>query len=161
MKRNLIPYAFLPGVYRDRIHKNRGDKPRWGSITQEKISFQENPTFGFPVWIPQIVPPGFSLTDAIRMKIKSGPIHLEVVYCVYSDGIALFSLLQFSSENPLWKMMKTFIPESKEGKGIFTRKISLGIGSVFILEMNGTVVILAGNVWSEALQKTAESLKPL
>ena len=151
---------FLPGVYRGRIYKNRNDQSRWGSITQEKISFQQNPTFGFPVWIPEVVPTGFALTDAIRMKINTGPLNVEVVYSIYSDGIALFSLLQFSNENPVWKMMKTLFPKSKEGKGIFTRKISLGIGSAFILEMKGTVVILAGNIWSESLQKTAVSLKP-
>ncbi|MDP6957508.1 MAG: sigma-E factor regulatory protein RseB domain-containing protein [Planctomycetota bacterium] len=151
---------FLSGEYRGRKHRKRVDQPRWGSITQEKISFDQNPTFGFPVWIPKVLPVGFSLTDSMRMNINTGPIKMEVVYSIYSDGIALFSLLQFSNENPVWKMMKTFFPASKEGEGIFTRKVSLGIGSAFILEMNGTVVVLAGNIWAEALQKTAESLKP-
>ena len=85
---------------------------------------------------------------------------VEVVYSLYSDGIALFSLVQFSGENPLWKIMKSYFPGTSSGKGIMTQKISMGIGSVFILEMDGTVIILAGNIWSDTLQKTAESLKP-
>ncbi len=151
---------FFSGSYEGTQKPRRKPRFPWGQISQERISFAENPSFSFPVWLPAALPEGFQQRESVRLNIGPAPMKVEVVYSLYSDGIALFSLVQFSGENPLWKIMKSYFPGTSSGKGIMTQKISMGIGSVFILEMDGTVIILAGNIWSDTLQKTAESLKP-
>ncbi len=159
---------FLPGSFHGKRRPKRFQKSTWMKISHEEISLDSRTRFGFPIWIPAHLPAGFARTGAMRVKIKTTlperlskfRMNLEMVHLVYSDGIALFSLVQFSPDNPAWRMMKSLFPGTGPGTGggVSTRKLSLGIGSAFILELDGTVVILAGNLWDKPLRETAESL---
>ena len=166
---------FLPGQFLGVSSETRSRSRNWIRIEKKPFRPESSSQIDFPIWVPASPPSGFERTEGVLVTINTTPpsvkimpnimprfaMNLEVVHLLYSDGIALFSLVQFSTDNPIWKMMKSFLPKAESGDGVFTRKISLGMGSAFVLELDGTVVILAGNIWADSLQKTAESLKKI
>ena len=98
-----------------------------------------------------------------------------VAHFTYTDGIAAVAVVQCSSSSELWQHLKKWIPSSAlgssaaEGKPaastvstgdqVVARKFSDRGGSAYLLELDGTVVLAAGNVDAAEIETMIRTLE--
>jgi len=72
------------------------------------------------------------------------------------------AVVECSASTELWKHLKKFLPAAKpvdaDGK-VVARKFSDRGGSAYLLEVEGTVVLAAGNVDSEEIEAMIRTLE--
>jgi hypothetical protein len=86
----------------------------------------------------------------------------SVAHFTYTDGIAAVALVECSASSELWQHLKKWIPGTATvaaGDQVFTRKFSDRGGSAYLLEVDGTVVLAAGNVDSDEIESMIRTLE--
>jgi len=99
-------------------------------------------------------------------------IDASVAHFTYTDGIAAVAIVQCSASSELWQHLKKWIPgsspvmsgdpasaEASAGKQVLARKFSDRGGSAYLLEVDGTVVLAAGNVDSAEIESMIRTLE--
>ncbi len=141
-------------------------RPSWIRVTEESASVDALPSdLGFPVWIPRDPPQGFQPMGARCLRIATTrpilfnkTIDVRVLHTAYTDGMALFWTVQLSRDNEVWKLIRSWLPETKSSGGILARKFTCATGTALLIEMDETVILLAGNISSGELEAAARSL---
>jgi negative regulator of sigma E activity len=117
------------------------------------------------------------LSETIRpfLPFPIPKLDARVAHLTYTDGLAAVALVECSSTSDLWQYLKKFIPPSGAGasategkpgsptagigKSVIARKLSDRGGSAYLLEVEGTVVLAAGNVASEEIESLIRTLE--
>lgn len=102
-------------------------------------------------------------------------IDASVAHFTYTDGIAAVAIVQCSASSELWQHLKKWIPSSAPvssasegrpsatpvaaGDTVVARKFSDRGGSAYLLEVEGTVVLAAGNVDSDEIESMIRTLE--
>lgn len=119
---------------------------------------------GFEAWIPRDLPEGFKLVEATLTTIDVDPrmlpipVNLRVLHLLYTDGLALFSVVQFPPDQAVWPQIRASLPPVQKADGIVARKFSHPSGTALLIELEHTVVILAGNISGTELETSAQTL---
>jgi hypothetical protein len=142
----------------------------------EKISRQA----GYGCWLPTTLPAGFEqrgaellrvkldlpegTREAIRAFLPLGLPRLDrpVIHVNYTDGISVFSVVECPADWELWKFLKRFLPAGGppgSGGQVVARKFADAKGSAYLLELDGTVVLLAGNIAGSELEPIIPTLE--
>jgi hypothetical protein len=95
-----------------------------------------------------------------------------VAHFTYTDGLAAVAVVQCSASSELWQHLQKWIPaastvstgdpasaEASAGKKVVARKFSDRGGSAYLLEVEGTVVLAAGNVDSDEIESMIRTLE--
>lgn len=156
-----FPASFPEGTFPE---KKRRGLPSWIRVTEGPVALETART-GFPVWLPQELPAGFRLVEARTIRIETTQpilfdkkIDIEVLHAAYTDGLALFTIVEISRDNEVWQHIRGWLPEVKSANGVVARKFTCATGVALLLELEKTVVLLAGNVSSGELEASARSL---
>jgi hypothetical protein len=150
-------------------------RPGWLRVEREEAPLDQLPRrAGYALWLPTVLPPGFEargaeflrlgveIPEEAREALKSFlPIGLPkmdvpVAHVNYTDGMAVLSVVECPADSELWKFMKKFIPSdgpSTSGGKIVVRKFADRRGSAYLLELEGTVVLVAGNVAAGEIER--------
>jgi negative regulator of sigma E activity len=117
------------------------------------------------------------LSETIRpfLPFPIPKLDARVAHLTYTDGLAAVALVECSSTSELWQYLKKFIPPSGAGasategkpgsptagvgRSVIARKLSDRGGSAYLLEVEGTVVLAAGNVASEEIESLIRTLE--
>lgn len=150
-------------------------RPQWIRVEREEAPVERIArTAGYGLWLPGALPAGFEPRGAellrVRFEIPEGtreaiksflPMGLPsmdrpVIHLNYTDGMAVFSVVECPADSELWKFVKRFVPADgpamSDGK-VVARKFADARGSAYLLELQGTVVLVAGNVAPAELEK--------
>ena len=135
---------------------------------------------GITVLQPAYLPKGFALrgSELIRVRAELSKelqgtlkpflpfalpkIDASVAHFTYTDGIAAVAIVQCSASSELWQHLKKWIPGSSpvmSGDQVLARKFSDRGGSAYLLEVDGTVVLAAGNVDSAEIESMIRTLE--
>jgi negative regulator of sigma E activity len=150
-------------------------RPGWLRIEREECPREELPRrLGYALWLPSALPPGFEArgSEILRLKVQVPeaareamksflPIGLPrvdvpVAHVHYTDGLAAFSVVECPAGSELWKFLKNFVPSdgpATSGGRVVVRKFADRRGSAFLLELGGTVVVVAGNVSAGEIER--------
>lgn len=119
---------------------------------------------GFEAWIPRDLPEGFELVEAslttieVDPRVLPIPVNVRVLHLLYTDGLALFSVVQFPPDQQVWPQIRAYLPPVQQADGIVARKFSHPTGTALLIELEKTVVILAGNISGSELETSAQTL---
>src|SRR5437773_3934053 len=146
--------------------------PNWIKIDREEVSTEKLlHDAGSGVWLPSSLPAGFKLRGAeifhvrvderAREAIKNflpgvmPKVDVPVAHVNYTDGMALLSVVECPADSELWKFLKRFVPDgAKKVNGeVVARKFADRRGAAYLMELEGTVVLVAGNVSAEEIEK--------
>ena len=109
----------------------------------------------------------------------------SVAHFTYTDGIAAVAVVECSASSEFWQHLKKWVPsfaipssategkpaattvstgdpafaEATAGKQVVARKFSDRGGSAYLLEVQGTVVLVAGNVDSDEIESMIRTLE--
>jgi hypothetical protein len=127
---------------------------------------------GFQVWVPSRPPAGFELKKAelVRLDVpeearRALPLPLpklngSLVHLAYTDGLALLVVLEVDARSELWALARRFLPQAeKSAAGVLVHKVKGPGGWACLLEVEGTAVLVAGNVSETDIERTVESLE--
>ena len=144
-------------------------RPGWIRVTREVVSPERlGERAGFGVWAPARLPRGFErrgaevirvrleLPDSVREAVKGffpGGVpnfDVAVAHLNYTDGMAVLSVVQIPSDSDFWGFIKRFLPAQAKANGdVVAQKFADRRGAAYLLELEGTVVLAAGNVQPE------------
>jgi hypothetical protein len=165
-----------PGTFETR---KRSD---WLTVSQEEVSADRiGDAAGFTVLRPSHLPKGFELrgSELIRVKAELSKelqgtlkpflpfplpkLDATVAHFTYTDGIAAVAVVECSATSELWLHLKKWIPAaatvSAAGDKVVARKFSDRGGSAYLLEVEGTVVLAAGNVAPAEIESMIRTLE--
>lgn len=156
-------------------------RPDWLSVSQEEVAADRMAdAAGFAVLRPAYLPQGFELrgSELIRVRAELSkeleetlkpflPFTLpkfdaSVAHFTYTDGIAAVAVVECSASSELWQHLKKWVPAAKSaavGDQVVARKFSDRGGSAYLLEHEGTVVLVAGNVNAEEIESMIRTLE--
>jgi hypothetical protein len=157
-------------------------RPDWLNVSQEEVSDDRiGAAAGFAVLRPAYLPRGFELrgSELIRVRAELSKelqetlkpflpfalpkIDASVAHFTYTDGIAAVAVVQCSASSELWQHLKKWIPGTATvaavGDKVVTRKFSDRGGTAYLLEVDGTVVLAAGNVDSDEIESMIRTLE--
>jgi hypothetical protein len=119
---------------------------------------------GFEVWTPARVPAGFALRGSGVLRVRA-PLPLAgggttVAHLDYTDGLAAMSVVQVSTQSELYKLVKRFLPgTSRASEGFTAHRFAGRAGAAYVMELDGTAVLVAGNVGPSELEPVIRSLE--
>ncbi|HEX7897010.1 MAG TPA: hypothetical protein VF950_04585 [Planctomycetota bacterium] len=128
---------------------------------------------GFGVWAPARPAAGFELrgSELIRLDVelpeqarRALPFPLPkiggtVAHLAYTDGLAVVSVIEIDARSELWAFAKKFLPRAEAtSSGILAQKVKGAGGWAYLLEVEGTAVLVAGNVRENDIESMIESL---
>lgn len=169
--------AFPPGTFDERR------RPNFLNVSQEEVPADRmTDVAGFPVLRPNYLPRGFELrgSELIRVKaeisrelrdtlkpflpfpVPNLNLDASVAHFTYTDGLAAVAVVECSASSELWKHLKKFIPGAPTvtaGEKVVARKFSDRGGTAYLLEVEGTVVLAAGNVAAEEIESMIRTLE--
>jgi hypothetical protein len=150
-------------------------RPSWIKVDREEVSREHLSTrAGYGVWLPASLPRGFEPRGAelfrVRVEVPENAraaiktflpfglpkIDVPVAHVNYTDGMAVFSVVECPADSELWKFLKKFVPSdgpSMSGGKVVARKFSDPRGAAYLMELEGTVVLVAGNVDAAEIEK--------
>jgi negative regulator of sigma E activity len=153
----------------------------WLNVSQEEVPADRMAdAAGFTVLRPSYLPKGFELrgSELIRVKAELSkelqgtlkpflPFPLPkfdaaVAHFTYTDGIAAVAVVECSASSELWQHLKKWIPGTAtvvSGDKVVARKFSDRGGSAYLLEVEGTVVLAAGNVAPDEIESMIRTLE--
>jgi negative regulator of sigma E activity len=153
----------------------------WLSVSQEEVSADRMAdAAGFTVLRPAYLPKGFDLrgSELIRVRAELSKelqgtvkpflpfplpkLDASVAHFTYTDGIAQVAIVQCSASSELWQHLKKWIPAATTvptGDKVVARKFSDRGGSAYLLEVDGTVVLAAGNVDPDEIESMIRTLE--
>jgi negative regulator of sigma E activity len=163
--------SFAP-KFDEKTFEEKAPAPNWLKIDRKDVSEEQlKREAASDVWLPATLPAGFQqrgaeifrvqvderVREAVKNFLPGGlpKIHVPVVHVNYSDGMALLSVVECPADSELWKFLKRFVPDSakKTNGDIVARKFADRRGAAYLLELEGTVVLVAGNVSAEEIEK--------
>src|SRR5204863_9312684 len=123
------------------------------------------------VWLPGALPRGFqrrsaqiirvrveipeSAREAIRrfLPVTVPKIDVPIVHVNYTDGLAVLSVVECPVNSELWKLIRRFVPDgAKTTNGdVVARKFADRRGAAYLMELEDTVVLVAGNVSAQEI----------
>jgi len=156
-------------------------RPDWLSVAQEEIPAERmGDAAGFAVLRPGYLPKGFEMrgSELIRVRAELSKelqetlkpflpftlpkLDASVAHFTYTDGIAAVAVVECSASSEFWQHLKKWIPAvatAPVGDKVVARKISDRGGSAYLLEVDGTVVLAAGNVDAEEIESMIRTLE--
>ncbi|HLF92049.1 MAG TPA: sigma-E factor regulatory protein RseB domain-containing protein [Planctomycetota bacterium] len=166
--------AFNP-KFAEKAFDEPAPRPGWIRADREESPLGElSARAGYGVWLPSSLPRGFEVRGAeifrVRVEVPEGarqamkaflPVGLPkldvpIVHVNYTDGLAVLSVVECPADSELWKFLKKFVPaevpRKNDGK-VVARKFADRRGAAYLLELEGTVVLAAGNVSAEEIEK--------
>lgn len=147
--------------------------PQWIKVDREEVPASRiSDRAGFAVWAPRWVPRGFELKGTevltVRPQIPEGlreaarrmfpgalPEKLDstVAHFNYTDGLAVLSVVEVSKSSELWKLVKKWLPSRPQGEGtVVAQRFQDRFGAAYVMEIEDTVVLVAGNVSPEVIE---------
>lgn len=148
--------------------------PGWMKVAKSSHSLGRiSAEAGFVVWAPARLPDGFELKESelIRLDVelpeaarKALPFPVpkiggSLAHLAYTDGLAVLSVIEIDATSELWALARKFLPKAETTpSGILARKVRGPGGWAYLLEVEGTAVLVAGNVPAEDIERTIESL---
>jgi hypothetical protein len=136
---------------------------------------------GFPIWLPESVPPGFERRGSVLYRVRAeipaparesaklffppglGRLDSSLAHFDYTDGIAVLSVVQCAADSAFWKFVRGSLPASppspRAGEPVTVLRLTDRRGSAFLLELEGTVLLVAGNVPSAEIERMIRSFK--
>ncbi|MHC4607174.1 MAG: sigma-E factor regulatory protein RseB domain-containing protein [Planctomycetota bacterium] len=129
----------------------------------------------FPVWEAGRPPAGTRLKDCaiVRLRLPAGwpgsdgeaPAEIGMLHATYTDGAAVVFLVEFSSTNPFWTMVRPMLEQRKQGGTpggkLVVYRLSHRGGSAFLMERGTTVIVVAGNFPEPELLNMVKTLRRL
>jgi hypothetical protein len=153
----------------------------WLNVTQDEVPADRMAdAAGFAVLRPSYLPKGFELrgSELIRVKAELSKelqgtlkpflpfplpkLDAAVAHFTYTDGIAAVAVVECSASSELWQHLKKWIPGTATvaaGDKVVARKFSDRGGSAYLLEVEGTVVLAAGNVAPDEIESMIRTLE--
>jgi hypothetical protein len=137
------------------------------NVTRENMAPDRLATAaGFPVWRPAWLPPGFELRGSEILRFRGELLLMKmdtpVVHFNYTDGLALLSVVEISATSEMWQYFRKWVAGpsriGEDGK-LVARKFSDRGGSAWLLELEGTVTLVAGTISSEEIKKTIRTFE--
>ncbi len=117
----------------------------------------------FAVWRPAWVPPGFKLRSLERYVIRDLG---EAVLARWSDGMAGIYVVQTGAANPAWELFRGAYlqlpeapPPASEAGGPVAWRMRHPGGAVLDLTLEGTEILIGGQVDPDELKKMADHLR--
>ena len=137
------------------------DRPR--RVSREAVTESDlRRAMPFAVWSPGWAPAGFKRRSLERFKIRDLG---EAVFSWWSDGMAGIYVVQTEAANPAWELFRGAYlglpetpPPSASGGPVAWRMRHPG-GAVLDLELEGTEVLIGGQVEPDELKKMADHLR--
>ena len=155
-------------------------RPNWLNVSQEEVAAERmTEAAGFSVLRPSHLPRGFELRGSELLRVKAElskelretikpflpfpmpKLDATVAHFTYTDGLAAVAVVECSASSELWQHLKKLLPPATavpSGK-VAARKFSDRGGSAYLLETEGTVVLVAGNVDSEEIESMIRTLE--
>jgi hypothetical protein len=137
--------------------------PQWVKVDREDVPVSRmTERAGFGVWAPRWTPRGFELQETQVLDVRAavpeatrrlfpglipdGPSRVAVFN--YPDGLAVLSVVEVSAESALWKLVQRWLPAKPqaEGEKVVAQRFQDRFGAAYVMEIEGTVVLVAGNV---------------
>jgi hypothetical protein len=119
----------------------------------------------FAVFTPEWVPPGFKLRSIERYVIRDLG---EAVLARWSDGMVGIHIIQTDAANPAWELFRGAYlslpeapPPATSGGGPVAWRMKHPGGALLDLELDGTEVLIGGQVDPDELKKMADHLRKL
>jgi hypothetical protein len=116
----------------------------------------------FAVFMPAWTPPGFKLRSLERYDIRGLG---EAVLARWSDGMTGFHIVQTDASNPAWELFRGAYlglpetpPTSPDGSIVAWRMSHAG-GALLDLALDGTEILIGGQVDPAELKKMADHLR--
>lgn len=170
---------YHPAIPSDTFDTRR--RPNWLNVSQEEVEADRmSDAAGFAVLRPTFLPKGFELrgSELIRVKAELSKelqgtlrpffpfplpkLDAAVAHFTYTDGIAAVAVVECSASSELWQHLKKWIPSATaaaQGDKVVARKFSDRGGSAYLLEVEGTVVLAAGNVDADEIESMIRTLE--
>jgi hypothetical protein len=147
--------------------------PEWVKVDREPVDGSHlSHEAGFAVWAPGWVPRGFELKGTevltIRPQVPEGfreaarkmfpkaiPGNLEskVAHFNYTDGLAVLSVVEVSKSSPLWKLVSKWLPaRPASGSQVVAQRFQDRFGAAYVMEIEDTVILVAGNVSPDVIE---------
>ncbi len=150
-------------------------RPSWSRSNREEVPLHEVPTkVDYGIWIPERLPAGFKLRRSTLMRADEGRHGTErtppeapqegarVAHFDYTDGIAALSIVECSAKTEMWKRMLkvsgTDAGEQPGGKIVAWRSADPA-GAAFLLKIEDTAILAAGNVAAGEIEEMLKTLK--
>jgi negative regulator of sigma E activity len=166
--------SFHP-AFPERTFDEPARRPGWLRVDREEAAPDRlSRRTGYALWLPSVLPPGFEprgaellrlhieVPEAAREALKSflpiglPQVDVPVAHVNYTDGMAVLSVVECPADSELWKFLKKFIPSdgpSTSGGKVVARKFADRRGSAYLMELEGIVVLVAGNVPAGEIEK--------
>lgn len=157
-----------------RIPEPTPPRANWIKVERREVPVSQLASeAGYGIWRPASLPGGFELRGAeivrVRVDVPEGArealkafipggllrLDLPVVHVNYTDGMAVLSVVECAADSELWKFLSKFVPGGagpSDGK-VVARKFADRRGAAYLLELEGTVVLVAGNVSADEIEK--------
>lgn len=148
-------------------------RPSWLRLEKRSLPLDRlSADAGFQVWVPARTPAGFELktSEVVRLDVpeqarRALPVPLpklsgSLVHLAYTDGLALLAVLEVDARSELWALARRFLPAAeKSAAGVLVHKVKGPGGWACLLEVEGSAVLVAGNVSEADIERTVESLE--
>lgn len=121
---------------------------------------------GFGVWVPRTLPAGFERRGSETIRVKAEmplPLPLSggtLAHLAYTDGLAFLSLVEVPVGSELWAFARRMLPKPEPaGAGVLVHRVPGPGGAAYLMEIEGTAILAAGNVPEREIVATLESLE--
>jgi hypothetical protein len=148
--------------------------PRWTSMVglqRDRLQGSDELPVAvkFRAFVARELPDGFVLREmeVVRVTVPGIKAPFEAMHAAYTDGMATVLLLEFDANNKLWKQMQAWMagmgeapspaPAAKKGE-IVAERLSGRSGSAIRMTVEGTEVVVAGQVPADELERMVRSL---
>jgi hypothetical protein len=121
---------------------------------------------GFGVWVPRQLPEGFERRGSETIRVKAElpfPVPVKggtLAHLAYTDGLAVLSLVETPATSELWAFARRFLPKAEAAAdGVLVHRVPGPGGAAYLLEVEGTAILAAGNVSEGEIVATLKSLE--
>lgn len=127
------------------------------------LKIERSPLSLAGVWVPSRLPAGFELRSTAQIHVRSElPAPLprvsgKLAHLAYTDGLAALSVVEMPASSELWTLARRFLPKAG-GAGLTGYRFKIPGGAACLVEIEGTAVLVAGNVTAEDVESTVRSL---
>jgi len=151
-----------PAPPKSAASKPTSERPK---VTRERVKEEDlRKTMPFTVWSPAWTPPGFKLRSIERYVIRDGD---EAVLSRWSDGMVGIHVIQTDANNPAWELFRGYLglpetpPAAPASGGPVAWRMRHPGGALLDLTLDGTEVLIGGQVDPDELKKMADHLKTI
>ena len=161
--------------FAERAFDDPAPRPSWIKVDRQEVAREQLPSrAGFGVWLPSRLPRGFeprgaelfrvrveapeNAREAIQSFLPFGlpKVDVPVTHVNYTDGMAVLSVVECPADSELWKFLRKFVPSggpATSGGKVVARKFADRRGAAYLMELEGTVVLVAGNVDAAVIEE--------